>query len=182
MEIKNNLIDIIANAVDDDQKESAKTYLQNNNDISKLGINSIDYIKIIVDIEMYFKIELQDELYEMTYFSYLDLLCEYVDECVNKGTGGNKLLIKIKQIKEIENKFFDKVSEKLSSDQLENLKIVRDLAQIYLEDEEINSIFEIVKREYEIKFNDDEINNYELNKVSNLSRYIFNNSKVGDKA
>ena len=96
VEIREKLIEIIVNVVEEDERTAAREYLKYNNDVSKLSINSVDYIKIIVDIELAFGIEIQDELYEMTYFSFFDLLYEYVKECVEEGTGGIRLLGKLR--------------------------------------------------------------------------------------
>jgi len=73
MDIKEKLIEIIISSLVDD-KERARDYLRDNNDVSKLAIDSIQYMKIIVDIELNFQIEVHEELFQMNYFSFLDIL------------------------------------------------------------------------------------------------------------
>lgn len=181
MEIKERLIEIIVDSVEDDKRAAAREYLKSNNDIAKLNINSVDYIKIIVDIELSFGIELQDELYEMTYFSFFDLLYEYVNECVTEGTGGSRLLGKLRKIKKIEESIYQIVSECCSGDAIENLKIVRDLNRIHLDLDTFNKILSKLNSAYGIKLEKEDIINQEIGNINYLSRYIYQNGSGGEE-
>lgn len=181
MEIKQRLTEIIVNAVEEDKRSAAREYLKYNNDIAKLAINSVDYIKIIVDIELDFGIEIQDELYEMTYFSFFDLLYEYVEECVTEGTGGIRLLGKLRKIKGVEEYIYQAVSECCSGDTIENLKIIRDLNRIHLDLDTLDKILSKLNSVYGVKLVREDIINQELGNINYLSRYIYQNKSGGEK-
>lgn len=181
MEIKKRLTEIIVNAVEEDNRTAAREFLKYNNDISKLAINSVDYIKIIVDIELDFGIELQDELYEMTYFSFFDLLYEYVEECVTEKTGGIRLLGKLRKIKVVEDNIYQAVSECCSGDTIENLKIIRDLNRILLDLGTLDKILAKLNRVYGVKLEREHIINQELGNINYLSRYIYENKSGGEE-
>lgn len=173
MDIREKLINIIVNTVDEENRAAAREYLKENNDITKLAINSVDYIQIIVDIELDFGIELQDELYEMSYFSFFDLLYEYVYECLTETTGGTKLLSKLREITTIEESIFQVVSEYCSADIIENLKIIRDLERINLESDTLDKILAKLNTMYHTNLNKEEFAAKELGNISYLSRYLF---------
>ena len=182
VEIREKLIEIIVNVVEEDERTAAREYLKYNNDVSKLSINSVDYIKIIVDRELAFGIEIQDELYEMTYFSFFDLLYEYVKECVEEGTGGIRLLGKLREIKSVEEKIYQIVSDFCSGDMIENLKIVRDFNRIHLDFNMLDQILLEINRTYGVNLKKEAIINQEYGNINYLSRYIYQNKLRGEES
>jgi acyl carrier protein len=76
MNIKERVIDIMSQNSDMD---NSKEYLSNNDDLTKLGINSISFIKLIVQFENEFDIEFEDEEWITVNFSSLNQLCEYIE-------------------------------------------------------------------------------------------------------
>jgi len=49
------------------------------NDLSKLGLDSINFIQIVVSIEEEFQIEFEDEFLDYSRYLLLEDLCEYVE-------------------------------------------------------------------------------------------------------
>lgn len=77
MSNKDKIIEIISATLED---ESVKEMLENNNDLSQLQINSISFIKIVVELENEFDIEFSDEALDYSRFSTSENLCEYIEE------------------------------------------------------------------------------------------------------
>lgn len=77
MEIKEKIIEIISNLSD---LEDASQYLQDNDDLSKIGMNSILFIKTIVALETEFDFEFEEEALDYKKFTSLDSLCSYVEK------------------------------------------------------------------------------------------------------
>ena len=80
MDTKERIINIICNNL---ENISINDILDNQNDLLKLGINSIVFIKIIVELEKELDIEFDDEMLDYQKFNSLDVLCDYVDKCLN---------------------------------------------------------------------------------------------------
>lgn len=172
MDIKDKLIEIIVNSLVDD-KESGRDYLKNNNDVSKLAIDSIQYMKIIVDIELDFQIEVHEELYQMNYFSFLDILYEYVYESISYPNSENKLITKVKHMEKIKDDIYSLVCNWCLNEDKENLKITGDISKIEFNDISLNDIFNKIKEIYNVEFKESEISKHELYKIKNMSKFIY---------
>lgn len=77
--MKEKVIEIIAQH---SEMESVTEYLQNNDDLSPLGINSIDFIKMVIDFETEFDIIFDDDALSYANFLSLQVLCDYIKELV----------------------------------------------------------------------------------------------------
>ena len=172
MDIKEKLIEIIISSLVDD-KERARDYLRDNNDVSKLAIDSIQYMKIIVDIELNFQIEVHEELFQMNYFSFLDILYEYVYESIYCPNSENKVIAKVIYMEKIKNDIYDLVCNWCPNEDKENLKITGDISKLEFVDTTLSDIHNKIKTIYNVDFNENEINKYELNNLKNMSKYIY---------
>ena len=79
--MKEKIISIIAILLED---ESIKEYLQEKDDLSELVLNSLNFIKLVVEIESAFDIEFEDEFLNYIEFPSLEKLCEYVEKRMKK--------------------------------------------------------------------------------------------------
>lgn len=77
--MKEKVIEIIAQH---SEMESVTEYLQNNDDLSPLGINSIDFIKMVIDFETEFDIVFDDDALSYANFLSLQVLCDYIKQLV----------------------------------------------------------------------------------------------------
>ena len=77
MEIREKITEIISVHSD---KENVNQYLLKNDDLNQLGLNSISFIKIVVDLESEFNFEFEDEALDYSKFMSLNILCDYVEE------------------------------------------------------------------------------------------------------
>lgn len=84
MKVKEKVIEIIAAH---SEINNLKEYLMNNDDLSPLNINSIDFIKMVIDFETEFEIEFDDEALSYTNFLSLHVLCEYIVKLIENGSG-----------------------------------------------------------------------------------------------
>lgn len=82
MDIKEKIIEIIAL---NSEMDSIKEYLHNNDDLTKIGLNSISFIKMIVNFETDFGIEFNDEDLDFSQFVSLNQLWSYIEDMVAKN-------------------------------------------------------------------------------------------------
>ena len=75
MEIRKKIIEILAA---NSGIESAINYLENNDDLTQLNMNSISFIKTVVELEREFDFEFEDEALDYNKYKSLNLLCDYV--------------------------------------------------------------------------------------------------------
>lgn len=75
MEIRDKIIEIISFHSD---MENIHQYLNKNDDLTKLGMTSISFIKMVVDMEEEFGFEFEDEELDYSKFTSLNLLCSYM--------------------------------------------------------------------------------------------------------
>lgn len=76
MDTKEQLIDIIVKFLED---ESVRELLLEDDNLQQLMINSIDFIKLIVELERAFNIEFEDYALDYMNFRSLTELSDYVD-------------------------------------------------------------------------------------------------------
>lgn len=75
MNYRNEIINIISELVGED---NIREYLLENDDMTPLDINSIKFIRLVVELEKKFDIEFRDEDLDYNKFISLNSLCEYV--------------------------------------------------------------------------------------------------------
>jgi len=80
--MKDKVIEIIAKH---SEMEGAKEYLQNNDDLQPLKINSINFIKMVVDFETEFDIFFDDDALSYANFLSLDVLCNYINDLIENA-------------------------------------------------------------------------------------------------
>ncbi|MGE5632414.1 MAG: phosphopantetheine-binding protein [Caulobacteraceae bacterium] len=81
-EINNKVKEILLSNIETDDKADI-IRIDDNTDLSQIGISSIDYIKVLVEIEDEFGIEFNDDALNGEYFKTLGELVKYV--CMLKG-------------------------------------------------------------------------------------------------
>ena len=74
--MKERIIEII---VRHSEMEGVKEYLQNNDNLEPLKINSIDFIKMVVDFETEFDVFFDDDALSYANFLSLEVLCNYIN-------------------------------------------------------------------------------------------------------
>ena len=77
--MKEKVIEIIAQH---SEMESVTEYLQNNDYLALLGIDSIDFIKMVIDFEPVFDIVFDDDALSYANFLSLQVLCDYIKQLV----------------------------------------------------------------------------------------------------
>ena len=87
MNIRDNVIEILANTIvtdysEMDRDELVKT-LECNDDLSQVELNSILYIKAVVQIEERFGVEFDFEKLDYSEMSSLNALCKFVESLLN---------------------------------------------------------------------------------------------------
>ena len=77
MGIREKIIEILAVHSD---MENVNKYFHENDNLNKLRMNSISFIKMVIDLEREFNFEFEDEALNYSKFTSLNLLCDYVEE------------------------------------------------------------------------------------------------------
>ena len=75
MEIREKIIEILSYH---SEMDNVIQYLHENDDLTKLGMNSLSFIKMVVTLESEFSFEFEDEALDYNKFTSMDLLCNYV--------------------------------------------------------------------------------------------------------
>ena len=82
MNLRERVIDIIAK----NKKEgNVKEYLKDNDDLTALKINSIDFIRMIIDFEGEFNVTFADEALYYKNFLSLQILCDYIQGLIDEN-------------------------------------------------------------------------------------------------
>lgn len=79
MRIREKLIELISRVIDL-EIDIVNQQLNENDNINQLGLNSIEFIKLIVFIEEEFNIEVEDEVLVSNEYASLKVLCDYVNQ------------------------------------------------------------------------------------------------------
>lgn len=77
MNTKEHIIEIIARLMED---ESVKEQLKHNDDLTQLEINSINFIRLVVELEDFFEVEFEDDALDYTKYLSLNELCNYLEK------------------------------------------------------------------------------------------------------
>lgn len=83
MNTKEQIINVIANLTED---ENIKLLLRDNDDLEQLNIDSIKFVRLVVELESIFNIEFEDDFLDFTKFDTLTKLCQYVEKRQNENT------------------------------------------------------------------------------------------------
>lgn len=83
MNINERVIEIITEKCDIDNIDE---YLKNNDDLTPLSINSVSFIKLVVELENEFSIEFEDEALDYNKFKSLNSLCNYIKKMMKTET------------------------------------------------------------------------------------------------
>lgn len=81
MSTKEKIVDIISGLMED---ETVKERLAQSDDLTQIGINSISFIKLVVELENTFDIEFEDDALDYFKFESLETLCAYVEQLKEK--------------------------------------------------------------------------------------------------
>ena len=81
MNNREKIIEIVANNCDMD---NVSEYLQSNDDLSKIGMNSVKFIKLLVDFEDDFNIEFDSDELDYSKFNSFNTLCDFIESKINK--------------------------------------------------------------------------------------------------
>ena len=76
MDTKECIINIISKLT---KNENAKSYLYEGGDIRQVILNSMEFIRIVVELEEVFNIEFDDYALDYDRFTTINDLCEYVE-------------------------------------------------------------------------------------------------------
>lgn len=170
MGIKDKVITILSAHCD---MENISQYLHENDDLTKLGMNSITFISMVVNLESEFGFEFEDEALDYNKFTSLNLLCGYVEEQmqINNVVYLPKevdMSIKIDLAKIIA-QYTD--SPKIKQTTFSNL-LALELSQLH-----IQSIMLDIQERYGIVLNEEIIDSENLFDMDNLCKYISINIK-----
>ncbi len=80
--IKNIIYGIIKEILEIDD---VKQYINADGTFLDIGLNSINYIKVVVSIEEKFGIEFDDELLDFEQFTSINTLCTYIKENIESN-------------------------------------------------------------------------------------------------
>lgn len=78
MELKNRIIELIVKS-GIFEVDNIGIILRNTDDLQEVGINSLNFIKLIVAIENEFEIEFEDDDLDHTRFKTLTAICNYIE-------------------------------------------------------------------------------------------------------
>lgn len=77
METKNIVIQVIIDCFENIHEEDV---LKNQDNLLNLGMNSIIFIEIVVNLERKFNIEFEDEMLDYSKFNSLSSICNYIND------------------------------------------------------------------------------------------------------
>lgn len=168
MDIRDKIIEIITLNSD---MENVNEYLHNNDDLFKLGMNSISFIKLVVNLESEFDFEFEDEALDYSRFNSLDLLCSYIEEQMRinnviytpKDEGEKEITLKDELIQ---------IISKHCEISNHNLSAFNDLSALNLSQISIQSILLDVQNQYGIVLDEILVSNENLFILDNLCNYI----------
>lgn len=82
MDIREQILDVIEMILQDGNIRSA---VDINDDLAYLGINSINYVKIVIELEDELDIEFEDDKIDFSQFPTFTDLCTYVEKLVREN-------------------------------------------------------------------------------------------------
>jgi len=168
MEIKDKIIEILSVHCD---MENVNQYLHENDDLTKLGLNSISFIKMVVNLESEFQFEFEDEALDYNKFTSLKLLCSYVEEQMKI----NNVEYLPKEIKidesAIKEWLFKKINELVGTSILHNSEI-NDLTTLNIPLGDAQQLVDNINEKFDVFLDENIIINERLFIIENLCKYI----------
>lgn len=82
MDIREQILDVIEMILQDGNIRSA---VDINDDLAYLGVNSINYVKIVIELEDELDIEFEDDKIDFSQFPTFTDLCTYVEKLVREN-------------------------------------------------------------------------------------------------
>lgn len=79
-EVKEKLIHILEYVL---EEIDVRGFLKENDDLSKIGFNSLTFVKLVVEIEMEFDVEFPDEMLDFKLLTSFANLAEYITTLIN---------------------------------------------------------------------------------------------------
>lgn len=169
MELREKIIEIIsANS----EMDNANQYLHENDDLTKLGMNSISFIKMVVEIEGEFGFEFEDEALDYNKFTSLNLLCDYVKEMMRKNNIVYSPLEKMdeKTVKDL----LIRIISKLTSSHLLDDPSFNDLTTLDISIDDANKLIVEIRETFNVLLDRETIIQENLFLLDNLTKYILN--------
>ena len=171
MEIKEKIIDILSVHSD---KENVNQYLHENDDLNQLGMNSISFIKMVIDLESEFNFEFEDEALNYSKFTSLNLFCGYVEEQMRL----NNVTYSPDENRKDQNAIRKEIIDLLS--QHSDNPLIRQTAFNYLTDlnlsqTQIEKVLSSVQEKFNIKLDTNIMQHENLLTLDNLCKYILDN-------
>ena len=77
--VRERVILLLSNVL---ESQEIGLYLQDNCDITQIGLDSIKFIKLIVSIEESFDIEFSEDDLDFSKYKSIELLCKHIDDCI----------------------------------------------------------------------------------------------------
>jgi len=174
MIIKEKIIDIISLYSD---LENVKQYLHENDDLTKLGVNSISFIKMVVALENEFNFEFEDEALDYNKFKSLNMLHNYVE---------NQMKINnVIYTPSDESKYYENIKKEIvailfqnSNNLIINNPAFNDLLDLNISSNQFEKILSDIQEKFKININVELVKLEKLFLLDNLCKYILNNRHV----
>ena len=150
--------------------ENAYQYLQENDNLNRLDMNSISFIKMIIDIEREFGFEFEDEALDYNKFTSLTLLLKYIEDQMRLNNltydpGENKQdNIKKEMIK---------IISKYSNIPIINQYSLNNLKELNLTLDNFNEILFEIQEQFNVVLDNDIIEREHPYIMDNLCQYLL---------
>lgn len=79
MEIREKVVEILKEVVN---RTIPENWLERGGQLQELSIDSLEYIKIVVEFENIFDVEFEDEALDIVNFTNVDDICEYITKLI----------------------------------------------------------------------------------------------------
>ena len=80
MDVKSTVVQIIGRLAEID---NINELIEGNDSLDGFAINSVNFIRVVVELEKTFDIEFEDDALEFTKFDTLQSLCDYIECKIN---------------------------------------------------------------------------------------------------
>ena len=155
--------------------ENANQYLHENDDLNKLNMNSISFIKMVVAIESEFNFEFEDEALDYNRFTSLNSLCNYVEEQMRLNNviytpdEGEKVYNGIRKEIVI-------ILSQHSSNPIVSQPAFNDLLDLHLSSIQIEKIIRSINEKFNVVLEINFIERERLFLIDNLCKYLQDNT------
>ena len=169
MEIKEKIIEILSAH---SEMENAYQYLQENDDLNRLDMNSISFIKMVVDMEREFGFEFEDEALNYNKFTSFSQLYKYVDDQMKLN---NLTYCPVKNEFESIKKEIIKIFSQYIDSPLINQYSLNNLGDLNLSSDKTQKILSAIQEQFNIVLDNDTIAQEGLFVIDNLCNFIQKN-------